>query len=330
MEENKYKGLNTMITDCICTKLYRNIQESHFSGVVHSVFSSTFNILTSKDELITVINRNKPMSANVIRISEDLSFLDCGIKQGMKINFRKTFIEIEEANININISSASEWDKEPIYSYNKDKIENVFSKLGIMRAFIMDSVKTEGILPLLTTLNEKYDYLELLNKKGISLDKSAIFMKERFWDFVEAYICENKESIDEKVKKIVGYGAGLTPSMDDFLSGLMISRIYIYDYLNLDMDNALDFNKAMIRKIDNITTRISEEMLKLASLGEANDDIRNLMISLISHIENEIFIIDLKKVASLGETSGIDIISGIYIGSCILLKSTLEEVVNCG
>lgn len=318
-----------MIADSICKKLLKSIEEEHFSGVIHSVFHNAFNILTSKDEFITIININKSMSANTIRISDDISFIDCGINQGMKTNFHKTFIDIEEANIHIDISNASKWDKNPIHSYTKDKTENVFSKLDIMRAFTIDSEKTQGILALLTTLNEGYSSLGLLKKNGIHLDKSVNFMKDRFLDFIDTYIDGDIELIDEKVKKIVGYGAGLTPSMDDFLSGLMISRIYLYDYLNLDMDNALDFNKAMIRKIANKTTRISEEMLKFAALGEANEDVRDLMLSLISHIENEIYIINLKKLASLGETSGIDLIAGIYIGSCILLKSTLKEVVNC-
>ena len=318
-----------MIADSICKKLLKSIEEEHFSGVIHSVFHNAFNILTSKDELITIININRPMSANTIRISENISFIDYGINQGMKTNFHRTFIDIEEANIHIDISSASIWDKIPIYSNNKDILENVFLKLDIMRTFIIDSNKTQGILALLTTLNDKYSSLGLLKKKEIHLDKSTIFMKDRFLSFFESYIDGDIEQIDEKVKKIVGYGAGLTPSMDDFLSGLMISRIYLYDYLNFGIDNALDFNKAMIRKIANKTTRISEEMLKFASLGEVNEYVRDLVLSLISHIENENFIINLKKVASIGETSGIDIIAGIYIGSRILLKSTLEEVVNC-
>lgn len=309
-----------MIADSICTKLYKNIQEKLLSGVVHSVFHSAFNVITTDNEFITFLSCNKPMGPNGIRIYDNSSFLECGIEPGMRIDFYKRYIKIDELGITIDLYNSLKWDARPDYSYIKDSLENVILKLDAMRFFLMNSGNRDGILPLLTTLNEKYPDFEILAMKSQILDKSIIFMKERFSDFIEAYLQDDYELISNKAKNVIGYGAGLTPSMDDFLSGLMISRIYLFDYLNKDLNACLEFNKRIIEKIQGKTTRVSEEMLKYSSKGEANEDIRSLMLSLISESKDD-FILSIKKVAAFGETSGTDIISGIYIGSKILLKS---------
>lgn len=117
----------------------------------------------------------------------------------------------------------------------------------------------------------------------------------------------------------MGFGAGLTPAMDDFLSGLMIANIYINHYLESNLDNVNKINYEIIKDMDKITTFVSEEMLKSSSKGEANEDIRNLMLGLVGTSTKEEFIKLTIKVADLGHSSGTDILCGIYIGSYIIL-----------
>lgn len=121
------------------------------------------------------------------------------------------------------------------------------------------------------------------------------------------------------MKNIIGYGIGLTPSMDDFISGMMISRIYIFYYLEKNLQTAYEFNHAIIKEIDNKTTRISEEMLKYSSLGQGNEYIKDLMISFLGNFPMEDFERNLLRSIEIGETSGTDMLLGIYTGSCILL-----------
>ena len=59
-------------------------------------------------------------------------------------------------------------------------------------------------------------------------------------------------------------------------------------------------------------------MLKHASLAQANEDIRNLMIALIGISTKENLENILEKVIDYGHSSGTDILCGIYIGSSIL------------
>lgn len=308
-----------MIVDSICDNLQRKIQHKNFTGVVHSVFHSAFNVITSDNEFIIFLNCSKPMSPNSIRISDNISFFIFGIEPGMRLYFNHNYIRVEDLGIDIIIEMASKWNVNPTFTYLKDSSNNVFLKLEIMKDFLENSHKLEGILPLLTVLNEKYNGFELISIRGQITDKNIIFMKDRFLRFIEAYI-EEDFIISDRVSKIIGFGVGLTPSMDDFISGLMISRIYLYDYLNKNLDACFKFNELIVKNIDGKTTRVSEEMLKYSSKGEVNEDIRNMMLSLISKSKDNDFILNIKKVASFGETSGTDIISGIYIGSKIIFN----------
>lgn len=308
----------------ICSELYKVIQKNQLRGQVHSVFDNSFNVIDENAQLITFLSPNKPMSPNSIKIEEKISFLDLPIKQGQRLTFFKDFVLNEDSKTVIYYDKASLWDKSPILLTDanllRESMENVFRKLNSMGTFILREGKKHGIVPLLKTLEGRIKGVELFINDNIVLTKKEEFIQERFLSFIDSYINEDIEEISLRASKIVGYGIGLTPSMDDFLSGIMISRIYLSSYLNQDIEKAYEINKAIIKHILNKTTLVSQEMMIHSSRGEVNEDLRNLMISLLTNRYADSFYECLKKVSSFGETSGTDMISGIYIGSHILLN----------
>lgn len=313
-----------MIASDICKDLYEAVQENRLKGQVHSVFDNSFNVLDQNNQLISFLGKNKPMSPHSIKFKEKLSFLNLGLERGQRLEFYNDFVLIKESNTVITYDKAFLWAKEPVLFSNvnllRDSMENVSIKLDKMGTFIKEEGKRDGIVPLLKSLEDKIKGVELMLDNSIVLGRNEEFIKERFLAFIDSYIKENIDDISLRSKGIVGFGIGLTPSMDDFLSGIMISRIYLYSYLNCDMKKALKINNAIVKYIKNKTTLVSEEMLMFSSRGEANEDVRNLMISLLTNSPIDVFQKYLEKVASFGETSGTDMISGIYIGCRILLN----------
>lgn len=313
-----------MNASSICKKLYKVIQENSLKGQIHSVFDSSFNVLDQDNQLISFLGPNKPMAPNSIKIAEKISFLDLGLEQGQKLEFYDDFVLIKENNTVIYYDEAALWEKSPILftdeNLTRDSMENVFRKLEKMGIFILEEGKKNGIVPLLKTLEGSIKGAELLLDDSIAVSKKEEFIKERFLAFIDSYIKENIDEISLRASRIVGYGIGLTPSMDDFLSGIMVSKIYLSSYLNYDDKKAYGFNKAIIKDIENKTTLVSEKMLMYSSVGEVNEHVRNLMVSLLTDSSIEVFYECLKKVADFGETSGTDMISGIYIGSYIMLN----------
>ena len=304
----------------ICSHLQKNINNKNSFGIVHSVFNSVFNVTTTDNQFITLINSSKPMAPNAIKLSENVSFLEMGIEARMKMFFYNEYAILEDKLLKFEYDKALGWDKSPVLRYSKSNKENVITKIGIMKDFLATQGKAEGILAVLTFLNESFQGFELLEANSLKLGKKEDFIKERFLSFMEAYLAEEYKVIADKVEDVIGFGVGLTPSMDDFICGLMVARVYLLNYMGKSIFEALEFNEQMLMKISGKTTRVSEEMLKFSSKGEVNENIRSLMISLTSDIPIDEFIYNLKTVASYGETSGIDIISGIYIGSKILLN----------
>lgn len=307
-----------MIADSICVDLNEHIQNNHLTGIVHSVFDNAFNVLTSDNKFVTFLNYSKPMAPNAIRLSRNISFLDYNIEPNMKMYFYKDYIWLKYLNITFKIDKASKWDPCPIFTYSKEKDSNLQRKISLIEEFLINEGNRDGILPLMLFSNEKLEFV----------DKSYHFIKDRFLDFIDSYLQHSKLQISDKVKEVIGFGAGLTPSMDDFISGLMISRIYIYDYINMNLNECIEFNDLMIREIGGKTTRVSEEMLRYSSNGKVNEYIRNLMISLFSNSTLESLMENLKAVASIGETSGTDIISGIYFGSKNLYKQYTRRLID--
>lgn len=311
-----------MIAESICTDLKRKISKNNITGKIHSVFQNAVNIITDDNNFITLITIDKPMAPHAIRIFDDISFLDYEFEKEMKISFRNDYIWLDDLNIKIIIDKAHLWDPSPIFSYAKEKEEDVLIKLSIMGKYLLNS--KSFFSPLFYILSKQYKGFESFINKTYT-DETFEFINKRLLRFIEAFIHE-EDSIADLSKGIIGYGIGLTPSADDFICGLMVSKIYLSHYLHRRIDNSLRSNSLIIKDIDGRTTRVSEEMLKFSAKGYVNEDIRSLIISLISNTSIEEFKLSLKKVANFGFSSGTDIISGIYTCSSLLFNQHAQGV----
>src|SRR5699024_7924322 len=216
--------------------------------------------------------------------------------------------------------AATLWDEKPNLTFNKDVEKNVCIKLERIEEVLLIEGKRNGIFPLLITLKERIGRVDWIYESDMKLGKNEIYIREKFLNFIDSYIKGDIEKLSVQVKNIIGFGIGLTPSMDDFLAGLMVSRIYLHYYLGYSIGSAYEINYAMVKDIKNRTTRVSEEMLIFSSKGEVNEDIRDLMISFLGDASLDMFSYNLRRVINIGETSGTDILLGIYIGSLILLN----------
>lgn len=307
-----------MFAESISEELARKLDNNKFTGKVHSVFKNALNILTNDNSFITIITINKPMAPHAIRLFDITSFLNYELEREMKVSFADEFVCFGDLNIKIFIDKAHLWDPSPIFSYTRVKEEDILIKLSIMEKYLL---KSKSFFPsLFNTLNQQYKGFEMFSNE-VNTDETINFINERFLRFINAFLKE-EEAITYLSKCIIGFGQGLTPSIDDFICGLMISNIYLSHYIYSNIKNSLKFNSFIVKDIDGRTTRVSEEMLKFSAKGYVNEHIRNLIISLISNISIEEFIGNLEKVDSLGFSSGADIISGIYTCSTLYLTNT--------
>lgn len=305
----------------ICHGLYKRLLVEDFTGIVHSVFNSSFNVLDDNQQLITFLNAKRPMSPNSIKIGENVSYHSLGIKPKQTVYFSREIVEVKDSNIKFFLKELELWEKGPNLSFRRDNKVNILTKLNRMGEILSKEGKKDGIYPLIGSLENSLEGLEVLFDSNHTTSNRDDFIKQRFIKFIESYIEEDLVKLSKNSVDIIGYGVGLTPSMDDFLSGIMISRIYLSYYLGLKMVYAYKINEAIIKELNNKTTMVSQELLRFSSVGEANDYVKDLMVSFLGISPMKVFIDNLEKVLSIGETSGTDMLLGIYIGSRIILNS---------
>ncbi len=308
----------------ICKDLYEWTLVEEKQGIIHSVFKNSINILGEDSRFISVITSNKPMCPNTIKVDILHSFDAGSINAGEKGGFIKnSFIS---KHLNIYYGDCILWDKRMDFSYEKDNLENLLLKLQLMGKFILYHGNKNGIFTILQSLKGQLDYVSDIFDKNYTLGKRDLFVKDRFLEFIKSYRDSKLEEVNQNSKRIIGFGQGLTPAMDDFLSGMMIANVYISHFLRLNIENAYSLNSSIVKDINNRNTLVSEEMLKLSSIGEANEDIRKLMVNLVgTSTMQEIYRL-FNRVADLGHSSGTDILCGIYIGSYILLETVKGDI----
>ncbi len=108
---------------------------------------------------------------------------------------------------------------------------------------------------------------------------------------------------------LIGLGPGLTPSGDDFLTGLFT----IFNMKNSPFYPYRSFCTEVLKKAKTLTNDISYIALKKAANGKVRESIISLLKSLL--VENdEDLTLSLNKVLNIGSSSGTDIALGIVFG----------------
>lgn len=317
-----------MIASQICSKLKSNIYNKQVEyGYIHSVFCSACNIISNNNKLITLLLSENNIGPMTITIKSNDSFLKLGLKKDAKVIFDKNSILICDINLKIELWKAKIWQIDCSFNYKKVNEQQLLRNIRKLEVMIIKYGKNQGVGHLVLNIKDYIDDLDSFDKKSISLNSNYSFIINNFLDFLKDVINNNVNHIDKSAQGIIGFGIGLTPSMDDFVTGLMISLIYLCDYYQLDKERAYKLNKMITHSISNRTTIISESMLMHAQYGYVMDDLRKLMISLLSDNEKNMNK-KIMDVFAFGSTSGTDMLCGIYIGSKIMLKKTWGWFLN--
>lgn len=310
-----------MIASQICSRLKEGIDNELIKyGYIHSVFNNACNIISNNNKLITLLLSENNIGPMSVSIDSNYSFLEIGLEKDEEVQFNKNYISISNTNLNINLMNSTIWKGNPFFNYKKVNEIDLLKKISKLEETIIKYGKKQGIGYLVLSIKDNIDELDSIDKKSLSLSYKYDFIIDNFIDFLKDVSINNINHIDKSSRGIIGFGPGLTPSMDDFVTGLMISLIYFCNYLQLNMEKAYKLNEMITSSISNRTTIISESMLIHASDGYVMQDLRTFIISLLSHTSSEDMVDKIMDVFSYGSTSGTDMICGVYILSKIMIN----------
>jgi len=110
---------------------------------------------------------------------------------------------------------------------------------------------------------------------------------------------------EKNIYKFVGLGNGLTPAGDDFIIGFLLGR-----YLTKKVTKTFKSKISRIVNQDGATNDISRQFLNAAIDGYFNE----YVIELTNNIKDRSSISEsLNKISRIGASSGLDLLSGLYL-----------------
>jgi uncharacterized protein DUF2877 len=298
---------------------------------VHSVFDHAFYIQIGNNSLATVIKNKNYISPTSILLknSKDRSFKSIGIVEEMKVKFDEHALIFGDNVLVIKLGRASTWFS-PLFPKNSlMSLTDISLNLRVLRDVIYTcpSPSREGLIPLLENV-ELYGALKLfLHPQEPTLSERARpNIETLMWGLFRG----DFDTVISKALSILGLGPGLTPSCDDFFTGLILSLTIGGKVLLKKKKSELDFHRRVSAEICRVargkTTIYSQTFLNQARFGEGPKAVVELIHSLLTKNPNYVAAAS-KTVINMGETSGADIAVGIYYGIRFLLsKLELSEL----
>ncbi len=323
----------------ICLELQERLEtQTQFVGSLHSVFDSSCNLLVpgrdGRDELVTLLSAKRPMAKNAVRIDGELSFrrlfnrLNLQIGDRVILSSGALYMDARDQALEVNLQQAGSWDPKPALPKAVIGFDRLNWLLELLKRFLRTNEQGYGIVTVLTRLVKRFPDLVGLLPEDVEERAELSFVEDRLENYLDAYIHalrgDKTGDLSQLAGKIIGFGQGLTPSMDDFLSGLMVTILYGAGLIGCKATQVVNVNVATTRNNGEKTTIVSAEMLRHAAIGQVNEFLRDIMVFMfdpesrtVHEKQDETFKDLLEKEKSIGASSGLDTLYGVLVGCCI-------------
>jgi hypothetical protein len=287
-------------------------------GLIHSVFQRVINISVSEKQLISIVDQevgHGPLNI-LVNIPTSTNLTTIGIKMGDIVTRAGELIILGDNMVVISTEWAKLWEPRLNFQHSLQSLKTIMTNIEILKDVVLASDHLNGLGELISFTQFKGFKVTKTKKLG----PVAQFASPHITSLLNAIKSGHSSDIIQIIKNIVGLGPGLTPAADDMLLGLMISMIYISENFTEISFDINKINKDIVSPISGRTTIISEEFLREASIGNVNEPIASLMENLLTSDQKEV-VASVKKVLTLGSTSGADTVFGIILGMNLLLSS---------
>lgn len=281
---------------------------------VHSIFDQAVNLISQEDVFMTLLSLKKDLSPMSMTIDFQRDFIK-GLCNNDVIELTPEAMVHKRSKKSINIEEALVWPCEAyVGGLSLSKDEQVKNCL-LLEAGLKKYGSDLGLLPLLSVLDQTRDF------KG---NTYTAFIEEVFLALIGFLKAQDDVELLALLPKFIGFGPGLTPSTDDFLSGVMVSLVYdgLVNKKNLPQVYAL--TKAVAKLSKGATTRVSEAMLFHAASGKTTKKAQALMHALYRHSGQDIESLA-TAIISNGASSGSDFLLGVLCMQRIILKIGWKE-----
>ncbi|MFO1446039.1 DUF2877 domain-containing protein [Bacillus sp. Bva_UNVM-123] len=247
-------------------------------GRIHSIFQTSFNIVI-QEQLVHFGALGTPLSAFGVNIPSN------SLERIMKLIEIGNSVLYQDGNVIIHTTYYEVIIK-------LDKILEVDLRLNRLP---IDLLKNNEIFRL---INE----MDFIKNSGVI---HSVVESDLIKEIINAR-SDNKQVIKRGIAHFLGRGIGLTPSGDDFISGLIMVESSFSNH-SFWQDELRDYLKS------HSTTDVSYSYLNCLLNGYVSEGFRNLLINLSVTVEKTKAIRIVNNILAYGHTSGIDTLFGIQV-----------------
>ncbi len=316
---------------------------SEHTGIVTAIFGNSIH-LTAQNSVFTLGAKqisNHPFTIRTNRFPKDVSIGDTfsltrerlSIQRWSRRNlkyylysdsdmrFRNQVGRYSDTDTPLHTEIESYYDLDltrlPIYtpcfktSYIVSEVK-IVRELQASRTEAMLTTGIEGFFPLLIG-NIKMD--QVSQKVKPSLDGICWEIRKSDWP-----------EFAKHAEKIVGVGIGLTPSGDDFLSGVF-AALYFYN-TTFKKGFPVDNLKSLAEIVGKRTSLFSATLMRAAAQGWVSDTISSWLVSLFQGESKRVKGLT-REIVKIGHSSGADMLLGLVTAlEAIYQKSKYERVLK--
>ena len=281
-------------------------------GKVLAAFSKAIYLLTDDSELIWISNTEVPMHQRCVQVSSHLP----GLSAGVPFHVQDHCLMIDSA-FAFNIQDALVWRAPHMESRHvlgipnhSERVQTFFSNLDISQA------KGFGnFIPHILFLSQESstDIPPELS------DSILLFAHPLVMGIARACAEDQPSQISQNADALVGLGAGLTPSGDDFLGGFLFAVKNIQT-MNADM-NLIDY-EIPVDPYSSQTNLISFTLLKDLANGQAIAPLHHILNILLSGESLESIYPFVSKLTRVGHSTGWDLLTGLLTGLLVTYRES--------
>ncbi|WP_191689893.1 DUF2877 domain-containing protein [Sporosarcina gallistercoris] len=276
----------------------QHLKEGRMTGYVHSIFKRTINMVCLNDgHLYTFASEVIDNAPNTLVLNcTTMENLSVAVNDRIHSDGRVVWIGTAQG---ISFSEAQPWDTGlPDYPQNTNGISK---NLTYVKQRIREVGTAGGIKPGVNqTTPFEQEVRMMLSKNTASL--------------VDHLAAGDVAGALRDAQSLLGLGPGLTPSGDDYLTGM----IAVFMVHNHPIPELQQFGKEVAVIAKKATNIISFSAIEQASNGKVRESIAQLISYLLTGEEEFLFAVD--DVLQIGSSSGTDIALGIVAGIELTMK----------
>lgn len=220
------------------------------------------------------------------------------IEVGSKVIYQPgTGLFFEPINVKLIVDYQNPWEPGPFTSTRKDL--GIWNNLDLLGGW-------------LNTATPIGSFAHTSSLAALGLEPGGngnVRLFQLMREMYEALHDINSQRFQVTARNLIGLGTGLTPSGDDFLSGMALAIARYSPILPILSKYKLWFD-ALIPIFKEKTTLLSSELFKVSLLGSADERIIGAFDSVMKcNIEKDDVIL---PISNWGSSSGFDMMSGFY------------------